>query len=107
MNERVYSYLKKINEMLSSDPLYKNLNRSIEHGDNSYRIIQKRSKKVIDPEWIEIIEDALPNLDNIVRNPRKFIVVEEDIIDISLAKSISKESVKHLATHTNKVSMSS
>lgn len=104
MNERVYSYLKKINEMLSSDPLYKNLNRSIDKGDNSYRIIQKRSKKVIDPEWIEVIEDALPNLDNIVRNPRKFIVVEEDIIDISLAKSISKESVKHLATHTNFIS---
>ena len=104
MNERVYSYLKKINEMISSDPAYKKLNRSIDKGDNSYRIIQKRSKKVVDPEWIEMIEDALPNLDTIVRNPRKFIVVEEDIIDISLAKNISKESVKHLATHTNLIS---
>ena len=39
--------------------------------------------------------------DTIVRNPRKFIVIEEDIVDISLARSISQESVKHLAQHTD------
>ena len=104
MDERIKLYLKRINDMLEHDPLYKKLNKSIDHGKNSYKIVQRKSVKVVDHDWIEFIEDVLPNLDTIVRNPRKFIVVEEDIIDISLAKSITKESVKHLATHTNFIS---
>lgn len=39
-----------------------------------------------------------------MRNPRKFIVQEEDIVDVSLARSISTESVKFLAQHTNMIS---
>lgn len=55
-------------------------------------------------DWIDTIEGILPNLDTIVRNPRKFIVQEEDIVDVSLARSISTESVKFLAQHTNMIS---
>lgn len=104
MNDRINYYLKKINDMLANDPYYQKLTKNIDAGSNSYKIMQKRSIKVVDHDWLDFIEDVLPNLDTIVRNPRRFIVVEEDIIDISLAKSISKESVKHLATHTNLIS---
>ena len=104
MDDRIKLYLKRVNDMLANDPFYRRISRRIDKGFNSYKIIQKRSVKVVDHDWIDFIEDALPSLDTIVRNPRKFIVVEEDIIDISLAKSITKESVKHLATHTNFIS---
>ena len=30
--------------------------------------------KELDYEWIDIIEDVLPYLDNILRNPKRFIV---------------------------------
>ncbi len=36
-----------------------------------------------------------------MRNPRRFIIVEEDLVDTSRARSVSEESVKHLAQHTN------
>ena len=104
MDDRIKLYLSRINDMLANDPFYRRISRRIDKGYNNYKIIQKRSVKVVDHDWIDFIEDVLPSLDTIVRNPRKFIVVEEDIIDISLAKSITKESVKHLATHTNFIS---
>lgn len=104
MDDRIKLYLERVNDMLANDPFYKKLSKEIDKGFNSYKIIQKKSSKVVDQDWIIFIEDVLPSIDTIVRNPRKFIVVEEDIIDISLAKSITKESVKHLATHTNFIS---
>lgn len=104
MNDRIKYYLENINNMLSSDPGYERLVKCIEDGKNEFRVVQKRSLKTIDLTWVKLIEDVLPNLDTIIRNPRRFIVTEEDIIDVSLARSVSKESVKHLATHTGLIS---
>lgn len=56
---------------------------------------------VKDTSWIDMLEESIPYLDNIVRNPRKFIVQEEDIIPIEKTKKITEESIKHLAKHTN------
>ena len=94
-------YLAKINEMLRDDPFYNDVMNGINNGESDFRLVQKVNKKIFDIEWVNVIEDCLVPLDEIVRNPRKFIVVEEDIIDISLARSISVESVRHLAQHTN------
>jgi hypothetical protein len=74
---------------------------SIREGKSNFKLSQVFTKKNYTSEWIDRIEECLPSLDTIVRNPRKFIVIEEDIVDISLARSISVESVKHLAQHTN------
>ena len=51
--------------------------------------------------WLEIIEDVLPYIDNILRNPKRFIVNEEDIVKVELSKKITVESVIHLTQHTN------
>lgn len=99
------SYLKRINEWLRDDPLYRDFHAGFEKGTSDFRIIQKVNKKVFDLEWVDVIEECLVPLDEIVRNPRKFITIEEDIIDISLARSISVESVRHLAQHTNLIAM--
>lgn len=98
-------YLKKINELLRDDPLYKDFYKGFKNGRSDFRIVQKVNKKVFDLTWVDVIEECLVPLDEIVRNPRKFIVIEEDIIDISLARSISVESVRHLAQHTNLIAM--
>ena len=57
--------------------------------------------KELDYEWIDIIEDVLPYLDNILRNPKRFIINEEEIVKIELARKVTVESIKHLAKHTN------
>ena len=40
-------------------------------------------------------------LDNILRNPNRFIVNEEDIVKIELARRVTVESIKHLSKNTN------
>lgn len=54
-----------------------------------------------DLEWIEIMEATVPYLDNILRNPNRFIVNEEEIVKIELARKITVESIKHLSKNTN------
>ena len=64
-------------------------------------MVKKISEKLtIDYSWVETINDAIPYIDNIIRNPRRFIVQEEDILPIEKTKKVSEESVKHLAQHT-------
>jgi len=53
-----------------------------------------------DYSWIEIFEEYIPNLDAIVRNPRRFIQSDENLVPIEKAKKISEESIKHLAQNT-------
>lgn len=52
-------------------------------------------------EWLSIMENTIRYLDNILRNPNKFIVNEEDVIKIELAKRVTVESIKHLSRNTN------
>lgn len=54
-----------------------------------------------DYEWLEKIEETLPYLDNILRNPKRFIVNEEEIVKVELARKVTVESVIHLTQHTN------
>lgn len=57
--------------------------------------------KKLNDDWIVIFEDVLPYLDNILRNPKRFIVNDEEIVKVELAKKITVESVIHLTQHTN------
>ena len=98
------NYAKKIVSVLSGDEFLNQYKNRVESGYSDFKLVKKRLIQDISIDWISTIEEVLPNLDTIVRNPRKFIVQEEDIVDISLCKAISTESVKHLAQHTNMIS---
>ena len=58
-------------------------------------------KMEYDHEWLEMIEDAIPYIDNILRNPKRFIINEEEIVKVELAKRVTVESVIHLSQHTS------
>ena len=63
---------------------------------------QKREElvKVIDEEWISMIEDSLDAINAIIEKPRRFITTEEEVVPVSLAKKISADSVRHLSQNT-------
>ena len=52
-------------------------------------------------DWIDIIEEACPRLDIIIRRAKVQLVQEANIELIEKAKRITVESVKDLAKHTN------
>lgn len=69
---------------------------------NSDITVKKSVEKVVsDTSWIDMIEESIPYLDNIIRNPRRFIVQEENIVPIEKAKVVTEESIRHLAQNTS------
>ena len=74
-------------------------------GATSSDILIKKNidAKVSDTSWIDMVEECIPYLDNIIRNPRRFIVQAENIVPIEKAKVVTEESIRHLAQHTSMI----
>ncbi len=72
------------------------------HNLNSTLFVKKDfDMKEFNYEWLDIIEDCIPYIQNILRNPRRFIINEEEIVKVELARRVTVESVIHLSQHTN------
>lgn len=52
-------------------------------------------------EWLEIIEEVCPYLDNIVRTPKVALVSESEVTKIEKARKTSVDTVKDLSKHTD------
>ena len=59
------------------------------------------NKVETDFAWLDIMENTIRYLDNILRNPNRFIVNEDEIVKVELARRITVESIRHLSKHTN------
>lgn len=77
------------------------VDRFFENTDSKINVKTELEKVEEDTEWIDIIEDTIPHLDSIYRNPNRFIINEEEIVKIELARRITVDSIKHLSKHTN------
>ena len=57
-----------------------------------------------DLSWLDIMEDTVRYIDNILMNPKKFIINEEEIVKVEKSKKVTVESVIHLSQHTSLIS---
>lgn len=73
-------------------------------GNATLELKKRYLLRAIDEAWVNIIEDTLPSLDTIIRNPSKFIEEREEVMPIELSRNISVRSLKHLSQHTNLIS---
>ena len=69
--------------------------------DSTLKVGNDYDKVTGDTEWLDVMEDSIRYIDNILRNPNRFIVNEEDIVKIELARRVTVESIKHLSRNTN------
>ena len=76
----------------------KEFNKNIK---SNYKIETNYEKNDVDFEWLNMIESTVRYLDNILRSPNRFIVNEEEVVQIEKARKITVESIKHLSKHTN------
>ena len=102
--EELYDgYQSSILALTTSDDYYDHMLDAMETGKTEVSLFNRFFEKKIDLKWVEAIEACIIPLDTIVRNPRKFIVQEEEIVPIERAKKITAESIRHLAQHTNMI----
>lgn len=73
-------------------------------GKASIELKKKYLLRAIDETWVNIIEDTLPSIDAVIRNPAKHIEEREEILPIELSHNITSRSLQHLSQHTNLIS---
>ena len=73
-------------------------------GNADIELKKRYMLRAIDEEWVSMIEDTLPSLDVVMRNPTKFIEEREELVPIEQSRSVSVRSIQHLSQHTNLIS---
>lgn len=96
---RAYMYMQ---ELLQNDFTYNYITESLKDGDKGKdSLTGKTNEKVIDMDWVEAIEEALPYIQKAIDEQRRFIKQIENVVRIELARKTGPDSVKHLSQHTN------
>lgn len=91
-------YKKTINE--NKDCLRLN-NAFLSADADSDKLVVTRSYCTIDEEWITEIEKGLVFIEKAIKEDRQFILSQGEVVPIEKVKSVSKESVQHLARHSD------
>lgn len=96
---RAYMYMQ---ELLQNDFTYNYITASLKDGDEGKdSLTGKTNEKVIDMDWVEAIEEALPYIQKAIDEQRRFIKQIDNVVRIELARKTGPDSVKHLSQHTN------
>ncbi len=86
---------------LSGDKYYQYFYNLLETGVNYCKFYSSKLVKSIDEEWVNAIEEAMPALQKVVLNPRKFIEEEREVVNAAMARNTTPESIRHLMQHSN------
>ncbi len=90
-----------INELVSGYEYYPEIYSMIAEGSTKISVRRRYLLKAIDEKWISAVEESLVALDNLIRNPSRFIEETDKILPIEMSKNITSRSIKHLAQHTD------
>lgn len=102
--ENVYEkMIGNLSPELLEDKYYQYFYNVLETGQNYCKCYSSRLVKSIDEEWVKAIEEALPSIQKVVLNPRKFIEEERDVVNIAMARNTTAESIQHLMQHSNMI----
>ena len=88
---------------LRNDEFFAFFMNAIKSGERNVYLYEKYIERNVDLRWVEMIEQTIIPLDTIIRNPRRFIKNEEEILPIEMVKSVTTDSIRHLAQHTNMI----
>ena len=62
-----------------------------------------RSHCIIEEDWVNRIYEGLPFIEKAIREERQFIRQQGEVVPIEKAKRVSKNSVEHLARHSDMI----
>ena len=93
-------YTNQVGEALEDDRYFQYLFEMVQAGDNTLEQKNRILHKVIDEQWLTVVEEGIEAIFNIVDKPRRFIATSEEVVPVALAKKITADSVRHLSQHT-------
>lgn len=99
-----YRYLKDFKNSTKSNRQTKveidNLKKLI---NDSEKLETTKYRCTIQEDWVKAIEDGLVFVEKAVREERQFIRSNGEVVEIEKVKKVSKDSVSHLAKHSNMI----
>ena len=79
-----------------------NFRKAIAAADSAQdQIVVIRNICTVEEDWIQAIEQGLVFVEKAIKEERQFIYSNGEVLEIEKVKHISKESVQHLAKHSN------
>ena len=100
-----YRALLNYKNAVESDSDIKRFNNAFLSADaDSDKLVLTMAYCTIDEDWVEEIEKGLVFIEKAIKEDRQFILSQGDVVPIEKVKSVSKESVQHLARHSDLIS---
>lgn len=100
--DAIYSkYARGVIRALASTEFYDFFMDMIDKAENQFQFSNRRCEKIIDPKWVDAIDQSLPFFQKIISNPRNVIKEDEIIVNVAHAKKGGSDVVRHLAQHGN------
>lgn len=79
-----------------------NFRKAIEQANTDQdRVVVIRNICTVEEDWIQAIEQGLVFIEKAIKEERQFIYSNGEVLEIEKVKHITKESVQHLAKHSN------
>ena len=95
---------KTVTDLVGRYKVFGDILGAMSSGNAKTRLSQMYMLRCIDETWIKAVEESLPALDELIRNPSHFIAETEEILPIEMTKKITSRSVAHLSRHTDLIS---
>lgn len=92
-------FMGQVEKTLKSEEFYRYFQESLKEGKRAYQFSNRKLEKKIDEKWIKAVEDCIDPFNNIIMNPRNFIIEKEEIVNVAVARQSTPEVLRHLTTH--------
>lgn len=96
-------FTKTVMRTLGSADFYEYFMDSLAVSKKQMQFSNRKVEKIVDLQWVDAIDRALPAFQAIVENPRNVIREEEIIVNVAHAKKAGADVVRHLAQHSSYV----
>lgn len=99
---RYYRAYAEMKETLDGDYAHEYMTTVMADNDNGNDELSGNAyNRVIDMEWVEMIEGKLPYIEKAIDEQRKFIEEYKEVDRIDKVKQVGKDAVQHLTQHAN------
>lgn len=92
-----------IDGLVGDGDVFNNFLTAIRNGKNEVLHNTVSQVVLLEDTWVLTLEDAFVSVEEIVRNPRRFITEDNQVVDVEKARKVSTKTVRNLASHSQYV----
>ncbi len=101
MNDKHFE--KFIDGLVGDGELFNNFLSAIRGGKNEVLHNTVSQVVMLEDTWVLTLENAFNSVEQIVRNPRRFITEDDQVVDVEKARRVTTKTVRNLASHSQYV----